>query len=950
MKKLFTLLSLVMLMFAVNANAQDRKTWDFTKGVSDETRALLDNDGANWQKVADSEGVSTAWISSVKMTGELKAGGQVIKEFSGLQFGDFGANNAIQYFGTKLRLQKACSVALPALSKGQKITIKAQSANPTAADRGFYLNGAEDATGSSSFIVPGSSVEGAPAGGITIVEATTTGDGVVTIQTGLSGVPNTGIEILSIIIDEGDKNIKKWDFSAFSAATVAQVCGAADWTTKESDSKDYITGNEIRWIGDVKFDANEDLTAAGTAIKELKGLRHTGLGMYGMALAFDYATTLDNNKWGPYYGPSYLWVTGTASKIVVPNVKAGSVLKLGVESHKPGDNRGFSLSVNGTVIVEAKKTADYDVLSYDIPAGDDEYIDVEITATKGCHLYSIEAEVKDEAVVDKNVELGNPAYSIKEGMKISTNSEKLTITFPKRKNLEGETEIELNCNFGPADGEGEAVEASLIGTVGDGLEFIFGEYLPLQESTTYKFYITSIAVEGHEELTKEGDELFPLTFVTNGPGITTPREWNFAGTTESAELIKNARDAGAKIWNTSSKGRYALANPQTYAPLTVDGTNAYPQTEGLLFSMSTANDILVGTPKGFDDDFDGKVSDGSQVSKLILGGGSPSLIIPDCSAGDEITIKISYNSGTNGITIENGLCDGANTIAAPKNAGEYKIIASENGDVVLKSKAIAYYSIKIFPSSIKKEDISYTINATNAEGTVLAKLSEGQGVTNDKVNVGFPYYILATDGELYTNGTRGAEFNATVTLENGQTEYGVEYKKASIDGMKKPVFYSEAEELDGTMESTTGNVGIRASNKKVAYPIRDIEICTLPAGTYKVKALIWNGNKSSATTINLKAGEQAIDLESTSDNMSEVYSEAFTVEAPTTLTWLQGESLDENHGLDGILVYEFDETLSGIEETVATSAAAKVVKVLKNGQLVIVKGNKQYNAAGAQIK
>ena len=41
MKKIFTLLSLVMLMFAVNANAQDRKTWDFTKGVSDETRELL---------------------------------------------------------------------------------------------------------------------------------------------------------------------------------------------------------------------------------------------------------------------------------------------------------------------------------------------------------------------------------------------------------------------------------------------------------------------------------------------------------------------------------------------------------------------------------------------------------------------------------------------------------------------------------------------------------------------------------------------------------------------------------------------------------------------------------------------------------------------------------------------------------------------------------------------
>ena len=42
MKKLFTLALLAIL--TVGANAQDKKTWDFTKGVSDETIADLQAD------------------------------------------------------------------------------------------------------------------------------------------------------------------------------------------------------------------------------------------------------------------------------------------------------------------------------------------------------------------------------------------------------------------------------------------------------------------------------------------------------------------------------------------------------------------------------------------------------------------------------------------------------------------------------------------------------------------------------------------------------------------------------------------------------------------------------------------------------------------------------------------------------------------------------------------
>ncbi len=584
MRKLYFFVTLFLLFLVLGANAQSRKSWDFTKGVSDSSREMLDADDATWFKTI-SDGVSTAWTTNKSFDGELTANGEVVPEFAGLQFGDFAAANAVMYKGTNIRLQKNCSITLPVLSAGQKITIVAQSANGEATDRGFSLTNAQTADGETSVILLGNKVEGSP--GVYTVVATVIADGVVKISTGLSGAPKSGIEIFSIIIDESDefpfgtvddlqvcrhdyvlvmdkwnnngtqrpgkgrifgdglfldvnggavstdkgksnpseriyildeelmeefedyryeeafavkyadvgehfnsmriKNAEDviamkviagskliflmegnnrsgvnaripkiatdaklenvlnaapevdnemvtagykyewtatedntiyigsyngeayiavlivempntsriWDFTKWSDATKSQILAAEDWTTAESASKNYITGDEIRWVLDPTVDANGDLVAGGAAIAEMKGLRHNSLGAYGMATAFDYQTTTDGNNWGPYESPSYLWITGTSSSIVVPNVKAGSTFKLGVESHKPGDKRGFKVVVNGTEVGATQTTADYTVLEYTIPESSDEYVDVVLTATKGVHLYSIEAEVKD---------------------------------------------------------------------------------------------------------------------------------------------------------------------------------------------------------------------------------------------------------------------------------------------------------------------------------------------------------------------------------------------------------------------------------------------------------------------------------------------------------------------------------------------------------------------------
>lgn len=955
MKKIFTLLSLVMLMFAVNANAQDRKTWDFTKGVSDETRELLIADKTNWTSNGDP---ISSWTTNVKFTGELTAGDVVIKEFAGLKFGDFGATNALMYFGNKLRLQKAASIKLPVLKAGQQITIKAQSANSTATDRGFSITNACDAEGYSSFTLLGGKAEGAPDGGLYTIVVNVVSDGEVMISTGMSSDPKSGIEFLSFVIDEGDKNIKKWDFSAFSAATVEQVCGAADWTTAESASKNYITGNEIRWINEPKLDANGDLTAGNVAIKELMGLGHEGLAQYSLGLAFNYPQTLDGNNWGPYHGGSYIWVMGTATKIIVPNVKAGSELKLGVETHKliptgTSDARGFKLIVNGTEIA-AQTTTDFAEKVYAIPAGDDEYVDVQIVATKGCHLYYIEAEVKDEAFVDKNIVLGNPSYSIAEGAKINTLAESLVITFPKKKNIEAGTEVTIEGTFASTGENGETVPVTLVGTIDGGVSLVFGEYLPLEENQSYKFSISSIEVTGYEELfteASEGEELFPLTFVTAGPGIDTPREWQFTLTQETAEQIAQSIDAGNSKWSASSKGRYCVTSPFTNAPLTFEGTTPIPNTDGLLFSMSNGNDILLGTPKHTG--VGGAANNGGNNGYIQLGGGSPELIIPECSKGDEVTIKAVYADKNKSctITIVNGKCGESNEITLTGSDTDYTIVVENHGDLILKSKLAKYKSISIFPATMEKVNIQYTVNAATEDGTVLKKLAEGEGQTNDKVSVAFPFYLMDAEGNLYTKGVKGTAFQTSVVLETGVNDYPLTYKQTTLDGMTKAVFCSEAEELKGSvMECTPTNADIRASNQKVAYAVADVELCTLPAGTYKIKAMIWDAVKGGGSTVmKFKAGEQAIDMTSAGDNMSEVISEAFTLDADTKLVWEADANYAEGYALDAIVVFGYDETLSGITD-ITTAAKAKVAKKLENGQIIIIKDNVKYNAAGVQVK
>lgn len=141
MKKI-TLTILTLALTILTANAQFKKSWDFTKGLSDETIANLKADGSHWAENGnDADGNVNNWKNVGKPATDsyLMANGQVIPELEGLYI-DIGSNkdNSIHIATTKLRLtRKGTKITFPKLANGQKITFVGRSANSTATNRGI---------------------------------------------------------------------------------------------------------------------------------------------------------------------------------------------------------------------------------------------------------------------------------------------------------------------------------------------------------------------------------------------------------------------------------------------------------------------------------------------------------------------------------------------------------------------------------------------------------------------------------------------------------------------------------------------------------------------------------------------------------------------------------------------------------------------------------------------
>lgn len=205
------------------------------------------------------------------------------------------------------------------------------------------------------------------------------------------------------VVDE----LSRWDFTNWSAATIANLTADANagdetgWSDQEYLGSSTPVDNRCFWYhSDTDYGT---VKANGEVIAELDGLYFPEeyCKQRNLAIAVDYAST----SIGTYHGPQYLWL-GIANTIcfVIPDVKAGTEIKMAVESHRNGNARGVQLFLNNGTLTNIVKGAElkdpngktvpvpdaYTEQTWLVPS-DAGTVDVLVYNTSGCHVYYVEA-------------------------------------------------------------------------------------------------------------------------------------------------------------------------------------------------------------------------------------------------------------------------------------------------------------------------------------------------------------------------------------------------------------------------------------------------------------------------------------------------------------------------------------------------------------------------------
>ena len=221
---------------------------------------------------------------------------------------------------------------------------------------------------------------------------------------------------------------------------------------------------------------------------------------------------------------------------------------------------------------------------------------------------------------------------------------------------------------------------------------------------------------------------------------------------------------------------------------------------------------------------------------------------------------------------------------------------------------------------------AYTVNEMVGDNVVRA--TTGTGEKDADIKVPFREYNTY-EGKLYKKSQISKEFNYSFKLTTDNQVENLAYNE--VVGVENVVFLSEGEDIQGLTPITTGNAAIRSSNSAAAYAAEgDVEIVKLPAGTYKLVAVIYDSSKNPDSHWIFKAGDKEIaDLNCTVVNIQELNSEEFTLDAETAISMAQGGSA--SMGLD--LIYIVKVPVANGINNIATEAQSTTVFNL-NGQKV----------------
>jgi hypothetical protein len=237
--------------------------------------------------------------------------------------------------------------------------------------------------------------------------------------------------------------------------------------------------------------------------------------------------------------------------------------------------------------------------------------------------------------------------------------------------------------------------------------------------------------------------------------------------------------------------------------------------------------------------------------------------------------------------------------------------------------------------------------------TVLKELvGKTEGTTGSTIKVNYPYWLADVNNVAYTHGTKGNEFIEAFDLKNGEgdTTFVINYSKTAMEGV---VYLSEGEDIPGAVLCTNGNAVIRSSMAKAGYVTEDTKLVTLQPGSYKIKAILFDADKTPSYICTLAKGageENEIYLSATATNWTEAESDLLEITEATDITLKAGGS--ETHGIDVIIIYastDAPDDPDGIAEVKANAQNA-ARKVMKNGQILIETAAGTFNAVGVQVK
>ena len=238
---------------------------------------------------------------------------------------------------------------------------------------------------------------------------------------------------LTMSVSAQESYRKSWDFTKWSAKTVENLKaesakGPSTGAWSDVEKKDATEPTEVskdNCFWEVTHQGTSEgatLQANGEPIAELEGLLYTNTTDRSLAIAVNYQEPNAASSFGPYAGASYLWLGGSKKNyFVIPHVAPGTIIKMGVESHKNTDARGVNLYLGfGTSGTQLKGPDGNDVAAptaytdqewlvptdaTDTPNDDGTY-NIQVYNTNGCHIYYITVGEGDEPPVQDAKNIG----------------------------------------------------------------------------------------------------------------------------------------------------------------------------------------------------------------------------------------------------------------------------------------------------------------------------------------------------------------------------------------------------------------------------------------------------------------------------------------------------------------------------------------------------------------